>query len=211
MRAAAVGVAVAVGVGHVAARYAGARRVAGVLKAIPIAILAMTAAFEAAPVSEAYRRLVVVGLLSSLAGDVWLVFPRGFVPGLACFLVAHVLYIAAFAPAAVWSPQAALLGVGFALFAVGMFARLAPGLGRERLPVAVYVATIATMGWCAAVRAGSVGGPSGALALAGALLFMVSDGVLAIDRFVRRFAAADAVVMTTYYAAQILIALSVRA
>jgi uncharacterized membrane protein YhhN len=40
---------------------------------------------------------------------------------------------------------------------------------------------------------------------------MVSDGVLAVDRFVRRFAAADAVVMTTYYAAQILIALSVRA
>ena len=210
MRAAAIGVAVAVGIGHVAARYAGARRVAGVLKAIPIAILAMTAAFEPTPVSEAYRRLVVVGLLSSLAGDVWLVFPRGFVPGLACFLVAHVLYVAAFAPAAV-SPQAALLGVGFALFAVGMFARLAPGLGRERLPVAVYVATIATMGWCAAVRAGSVGGPSGALALAGALLFMVSDGVLAIDRFVRGFAAADAVVMTTYYAAQILIALSVRA
>jgi uncharacterized membrane protein YhhN len=211
MRAAAIGVAVAVGVGHVAVRYAGARRVAGVLKAIPIAILAMTAAFEPAPVSEAYRRLVVVGLLSSLAGDVWLVFPRGFVPGLACFLVAHVLYIAAFAPAVVWSPQAALLGVGFALFAVRMFARLAPGLGKERVPVAVYVTTIAAMGWCAAVRAGAVGGPSGTLALGGALLFMVSDGVLAVDRFVRRFAAADAVVMTTYYAAQILIALSVRA
>ena len=211
MRATAIGVAVAVGVGHVAARYGGARRVAGVLKAIPIALVAMTAAFEPHPVSEAYRRLVVTGLLSSLAGDVWLVFPHGFVPGLACFLVAHLLYIAAFAPAVSWGAQAALLAVGFAIFAVGMYARLAPGLGKERVPVAIYVATIAAMGWCAAVRAGSVAGASGTLALAGALLFMVSDGVLAVDRFVRRFAAADAVVMTTYYAAQILIALSVRA
>jgi len=51
---------------------------------------------------------------------------------------------------------------------------------------------------------------SGGLALAGALLFMLSDGLLATDRFARRFAAADAALMTTYYAAQTLIALSVR-
>src|SRR5438093_1270345 len=50
----------------------------------------------------------------------------------------------------------------------------------------------------------------GGLALAGALLFMLSDGLLATDRFARRFAAADAALMTTYYAAQTLIALSVR-
>jgi uncharacterized membrane protein YhhN len=53
--------------------------------------------------------------------------------------------------------------------------------------------------------------PSGELARAGALAFMASDGVLALDRFVRRFGAAHAVVMVTYYAAQTLIAASVAA
>ena len=53
--------------------------------------------------------------------------------------------------------------------------------------------------------------PSGMLALAGALLFMSSDGVLAFDRFARRFPAAYAVVMVTYYAAQTLIAASATA
>jgi len=72
---------------------------------------------------------------------------------------------------------------------------------------------IAVMGWRAAVRAMAVStpAPSGSLALAGALLFMLSDGLLATDRFARPFRSAEAAVMTTYYAAQTLLALSVRA
>jgi uncharacterized membrane protein YhhN len=92
-----------------------------------------------------------------------------------------------------------------------MLAYLWPHLGRQRVPVAVYVSVIAIMGWRAAARAGPAPALSGALALAGALLFMVSDGLLAVDRFARPFRAGDAAVMTTYYAAQTLIALSVRA
>src|SRR5207253_7591702 len=96
---------------------------------------------------------------------------------------------------------------------LGMLAYLWPHLGKDRLPVLVYVAVIVAMGWRAAARALAPGIPesSGTLAFAGAVVFMVSDGVLATERFARAFAAADAVVMITYYAAQILIALSVRA
>ena len=93
-----------------------------------------------------------------------------------------------------------------------MLAYLWPHLAQDRAPVAVYVTVIVVMGWRAAARAaGAAPMPSGELALAGALLFMISDGVLAVDRFARPFAAADGAVMTTYYAAQTLIALSVRA
>jgi len=93
-----------------------------------------------------------------------------------------------------------------------MLGYLWPHLGRERAPVAVYVSVIAVMGWRAAVRALAAGtpAPSGALALIGAIVFMLSDGLLATDRFARAFRTADAAVMTTYYAAQALIALSVR-
>src|SRR5205809_56507 len=100
----------------------------------------------------------------------------------------------------------------FALVSLATLRYLWPHLGRERAPVAVYVSVIAVMGWRAAVRALAASPPpaSGGLALAGALLFMLSDGLLATDRFARRLRAAEAAVMTTYYAAQTLIALSVR-
>ena len=86
-----------------------------------------------------------------------------------------------------------------------------PHLGRLRGPVLVYVVVIGAMAWTAARRAASPAtpAPSGVLALAGALVFMASDGVLAVDRFARRFHPAHALVMVTYYAAQTLIAASV--
>jgi len=198
-----------VGAGHIAARYAGSRPVAGVLKAIPIALLAAFVATEPAVVSERYRWLVFAALLWSLGGDLWLVFPGGFVPGLLNFLVAHVLYIAALASGG----STVLVLLPFLAGGLAMLAYLWPHLGKHRIPVLVYVAVIVGMGWQAAARALAPGvpEPSGTLALAGAIVFMVSDGVLATDRFAAPFAAGDGVVMVTYYTAQILIALSVRA
>ena len=72
----------------------------------------------------------------------------------------------------------------------------------------VYVTVIALMAWTAARRATAQAtpAPSGTLALAGSLLFMSSDAVLALDRFARRIPAGHALVMLTYYAAQTLIA-----
>jgi uncharacterized membrane protein YhhN len=207
-----LGAAVALGVAHIAARYVPLPRLAGVLKPVPIAILAALVALGAGPVGPGYRSLVVAALVFSMMGDVCLIFPERFTLGLASFLVAHLLYLAAFAPAGPWDGGAWLWLVPFAGVALAMFAYLSPHLGAKRGPVAVYVAVIALMGWRAVVRATApdVPAPSGALAAAGALVFMVSDGVLAVDRFAHRFRAAEAIVMATYYAAQILIALSAR-
>ncbi len=198
---------------HVRARLVGARRTGDLSKAVPIALLCALVVVEPAPIDDAYRWLVVAALLLSLAGDVCLLFPQGFVPGLASFLVAHLLYVAAFAPAGGWDAGAWLLLIPFALGSLGMLRYLWPGLGGERLPVTIYVGAIALMGWRAAVRAmaPSTPAPSGSLALAGALLFMLSDGLLATNRFARPFRSAEGAVMTTYYAAQTLLALSVRA
>ena len=203
-----VAAALAIGAAHIVARYAGKPGVAGALKAIPIALLAVLVAAEPAAIGERYRWLVFAGLVWSLGGDIWLVFPGGFVRGLASFLIAHLLYIGAFAPGG----RGGLILVPFAIFGAAMLAYLWPHLGKDRAAVAVYVTVIVVMGWRAATRAmGAAPAPSGELAFVGALTFMVSDGILAIDRFARPFAAADGAVMTTYYAAQTLIALSVRA
>ena len=198
------------GTAHVTARLVGARAAADLSKAVPIALLAGLVAAEPVPVGHAYRWLVFAALLCSLGGDICLLLPRGFVAGLLHFLVAHLLYTAAFARGAAWSASAWALLAPFALGSLAMLRYLWPHLGRDRAPVGVYVSVIAVMGWCAAVRATAGPSASGELALAGALLFMLSDGLLATDRFARRLRAADAIVMTTYYAAQTLIALSVR-
>src|SRR2546421_13087420 len=89
---------------HVAARTAGARAAADLSKAMPIVLLAGLVATEPAPLGQAYRWLVFAGLLCSLGGDVWLLFPRGFVAGPAGFLLAPPPYIAPLPPRAPGAP-----------------------------------------------------------------------------------------------------------
>jgi uncharacterized membrane protein YhhN len=201
---------VVVGTAHLLAYYAGQRGLAGVLKALPILALAGVAATTAPSVGAGYATLVTAGLLWSAVGDVCLVWPERFTLGLASFLIAHLCYLAAFVIGGLGGMAWPWL-VAIGVVAAGLLAVLWPHLGQVRGAVLVYVAVIAAMAWTAARRTdlAATPDPSGALALAGALVFMVSDGVLAVDRFARRFHLAHAVVMVTYYAAQTLIAASV--
>lgn len=200
--------AAALGLGHIVARAAGARVVAGMLKPLPIAVLLGAVLLAEPPGPLPYRMLVAAALVLSMAGDVCLLWKRFFVPGLACFLVAHLLYISAFAQGVDRPGWAS--AIPFVLFAALVLARLWPHLGRYRAPIAVYVAVITTMGWLATQRAfgGAVEATSARLALVGAVAFMTSDTLLAVNRFARPFRGGDTAVMATYYAAQALLALS---
>ncbi|MDF2273900.1 lysoplasmalogenase, partial [Aeromonas caviae] len=81
-------------------------------------------------------------------------------------------------------------------------------LGEMRIPVFCYMLVIIAMAWVAAgawhasLTAGS------AAALVGALMFLFSDSMLALDRFRRPFPHATAWIMSSYFAAQFLIAAS---
>lgn len=153
------------------------------------------------------RQLILAGLVFSLAGDIFLMLPSDrFVPGLASFLVAHFLYIGAFAVA---TPQPALwVALPFALFGLGYYRFLFPDLGADRAPVAVYVTAIAAMAWLACARVVEASTLLNALACAGALLFLVSDAALAWNRFRARIPHSPVLVLGTYFSAQWLIALS---
>ncbi|MGI9590764.1 MAG: lysoplasmalogenase [Myxococcota bacterium] len=154
-----------------------------------------------------YRALVVAGLAFSLAGDVFLMLPtERFVAGLASFLIAHLLYIAAFAAAAAFDPRVLVPFVGLAVL---IYAVLHRHVGPLRLPVLAYVATIGAMAWLATARWLAVGQLGSLLAFIGALLFVVSDAALALDRFVRPIRHSPALVLGTYFPAQLLIALSI--
>ena len=157
--------------------------------------------------APAVRHLVLAGLVFSLAGDVFLMLPSDrFVPGLASFLVAHFLYIAAFAVAA--PSPAGWVALPFAAFGIGYYRFLLPDLGGVRIPVAVYVAAISAMAWLASARVLEDARLLPGLACAGALLFVVSDAALAWNRFHARIPRAQVLVLGTYFSAQWLIALS---
>lgn len=200
-----------IGAGHIWARYAGQRSLAFWLKPIPIVLFMALALLSTSPVSATYRLFVLVGLLFSMAGDIFLALPQDrFVLGLASFLIAHIWYIAAFGSRSglhfTWWVVAAAI-----IYGAIMLSLLWPGVASGlRVPVLIYLLVILVMGWQATEQWLALRDASSLLAMAGALLFVLSDSALALNKFRAPFGAADAVVMLTYYAAQWLIALSVE-
>lgn len=159
----------------------------------------------------AYRRAIVIGLLLSTCGDVFLMLPGDwFVFGLGSFLCAHIAYLLGLTRRArlfarVWPYLAYALLAGAVLSV--LWAHLP---GDLRIPVIVYVAVLAAMAAQAAVVWRCGRSQSTALAALGGAFFVASDATLAIDRFAAPFDAASAVVLATYWIAQLLIGSSVR-
>jgi uncharacterized membrane protein YhhN len=154
------------------------------------------------------RRWVLTGLLLSLAGDVALLWPReGFLLGLVSFLLAHLAYLRAFTRA---QRLAARVGpfVFYALVAGVILALLWPSVpGGLRLPVLAYVVCLGTMAAQAAVlwRSAPRDAATRRLAVGGAL-FLLSDALLATNRFALPLPAASLWILSSYWAAQFCIA-----
>ena len=191
----------------VRAEHTGARRQVYIFKPLTTALILLIALRMQHATAGAYVTLVVAGLVCSLAGDVFLMMPRDrFVAGLVCFLFAHVFYIAAFTLDGVHLSGWALAPL--LLYGARMLRLLWPRLGRLKASVAVYMALILLMALQASSRWLAVGGWSSAAACAGAVLFVASDSALAWNRFVGEFRGAQALILGTYFPAQLLIALS---
>jgi uncharacterized membrane protein YhhN len=204
------GLLIAAAIACIIGEYMSIREVVYVAKPLATIAVILIAAGTTAPVSSRYRALITLGLFASLAGDVLLMLPEDrFLEGLVSFLVAHLLYIAAFAGEGGGMRDAPALAI-MSLVGVTMLAILWPGLGNMTIPVVVYVAVIVTMAWQALARWRHVGGTAAAMAAVGALSFMVSDAALAVRRFRMEFPLATIVVLGAYWAAQWGIAQSVR-
>ncbi len=180
-----------------------------VTKPLATALIIAAAALAASPVPAAYKTLVLAGLVFSLLGDIALMYPdKWFTAGLAAFLAAQILYILAFRPRP-GHPVSSGRSSPTSSYGLLMFFLLAPKLGPMKLPVFVYIAAITTMAGFAAARYVDMGGTKTLLAFLGGVLFLVSDSVLAYDRFARKVPNARILVLGTYFPAQILIALSI--
>jgi alkylglycerol monooxygenase len=152
------------------------------------------------------RLWLLAALAGSLAGDVLLLFPGYFVPGLVAFLLAHVAYLVLLRQGVGWFPSrgalAATMGVGAAMYAFLWTGGLPAGL---RAPVAAYVAVIALMAAQAIGRATVQRNAASRAVAVGACCFMLSDTLLATNKFVMPLPLASFWVLSSYYAAQVLI------
>lgn len=156
------------------------------------------------------KSLVLAGLFFSWMGDVLLLFEPVntlfFIAGLISFLLTHACYIIYFlsvrssAPSLIMKQPVLALAVpvyGFALVWI-----LYPSLGALRIPVIIYAIIICTMLFCSLHIYLKVNTPSNRFFVMGAALFVVSDSLLAVNKFYRPLPLAATLIMLTYCAAQ---------
>ncbi|MCM2253054.1 MAG: lysoplasmalogenase family protein [Ramlibacter sp.] len=157
-----------------------------------------------------FDAVLMGGLAASLAGDCFLMFPGFFIPGLVSFLVAHLFYITLFKQGMPWFPSrpalAATLALGGAMYAF-LYGELNPVL---RIAVVAYVVVIALMAAQAIGRATVLRDRASIAVGAGALFFMLSDSLLAVNKFAVPLPMAQLWVLASYYVAQLLIACNAR-
>jgi uncharacterized membrane protein YhhN len=194
---------------HIWAEYHGPPLQIYVFKPLTMIFILIIALSRAKESLSFYAYAIIAGLLCSVAGDVFLMLPSDrFVAGLVSFLIAHLFYIAAFTMGRplrfpLWSLTL------FALYGVFIYGILYPHLGDMKIPVLVYVLVILGMGWRAWERWTDTRMKTALFAFVGAMLFILSDSVLAVNKFREHFEIARALNLSTYFLAQWLIARSV--
>ena len=152
--------------------------------------------------------VLLIALIGCLAGDVLLLNDLQFVAGLSAFLLAHLLFIWVFVILGGWSKNFVVLLV-LLVIAGTWFWYLEPSLGEFRVPVAVYSTVIVVMAWQGIGLAlnSTVSGRS--MVAYGAVLFMFSDSMIALNKFVLPFELSAFVILSTYWLALMLILNSV--
>lgn len=136
----------------------------------------------------------VLGLLFSFLGDLLLLFDWGLLPGLGSFLIAHILYIVSFRRAIRGKKR---FFIPFILVYLGLLLYyLFPHLAEMRVPVIIYGITISTMLWYSFRT-------ERRWLIIGALLFVTSDSILAVNLFVKQTTLLSLLVMITYFLAQL--------
>jgi uncharacterized membrane protein YhhN len=156
------------------------------------------------------RNRILWGAFFSIVGDIVLIQPAFFVYGLGAFLIAHVCYISAFYldnDGIIFKKNDRILPtIGILAYGTLFLSIVLPKVGNALLiPVAIYGFTILTMLLMALNRWKNVEKTSFNWVIIGAILFVISDSILAINRFVQPLPFAGILIMSTYGIGQFLI------
>ena len=151
-------------------------------------------------INRKYFRRLIAALALCLLGDILLLNPEWFVFGLAAFFIAHIFYIFAFIsyrglflkPL----PFIVLLMIGASVYAM-----LFDGLGELKIPVALYVVCLVVMCWQAIGLYDRYQNRRFRFVMVGSFLFLISDAILALNKFKFPFDTAEIFVLITYWMA----------
>lgn len=197
----------------VRAKFQGSQRQEYVFKPLSTLLVIVVAllSFSTPGVQPAFTWGITLGLVLSLGGDVALMFKasKAFLTGLVLFLLAHVVYAIVFTVPNGFHPQDLITAAVLLAIAVPVYLFLLPGLHNLKIPVILYILVICFMvNRAVSTFFGDAFSPTQAWLMAsGAILFWLSDLLLAINRFRRPFKA-EPLGLFLYYGGQLLIALS---
>lgn len=170
---------------------------------------------------DLFHRLIMAGLFFSWIGDIVLQIPDSgllpgvsgdlfFIGGLGSFFLTQLIYLISFSlPRGRNLILSSRIYQALLVFVFGgiVLYYLYRHLGDMKVPVIAYLAVILSMLIAALNRYGKVNGLSYILVVIGALLFVISDSVIAINKFQMKISFAGVIIMITYAAAQYLIAI----
>ncbi|MCH7413376.1 lysoplasmalogenase [Belliella sp. R4-6] len=165
------------------------------------------------------RKAMIAALLFSWMGDALLIFPKLFLYGLGAFLMVHICYVISFKLSQTKPFEIGqvnfiklfLYNLPIYLPAVIVYYLVNPNLGEMKIPVIIYMLVILTMVTTARERFKKTNPASFWQVFVGALFFMISDGILALNMFFKSFPESGVLVMGTYLLAQLLIVMGIRA
>lgn len=182
----------------------------------PLIIITLVLAYLVSVSMEDRSRSLLLALIFSGTGDVLLMFQDDngsfFMMGLIAFLTSHVFYIFTYRQHQHNESENGLQGIHkirlafpIILAGTGLIFVLYPALGDLKIPVMLYALVLVVMVLNALLRLGKTTPPSFWMVFTGALLFMASDSLLAINKFLDPLPFGNIGVMTTYISAQYLI------
>jgi uncharacterized membrane protein YhhN len=153
--------------------------------------------------------ILLIALVFSWLGDILLLFVFKdaiyFMLGLAAFLIAHIFYIVLFvkelekANGKIEFKKGLIL---IAIYLITMLLVLVPHLGGLTIPVIIYAITISIMLYMAYLLSFHCPKPASVYLLTGAISFILSDSILAFDKFYQPIPMSALLIMATYLYAQ---------
>lgn len=181
----------------------------------PLILLSLIVFFylKGTHLSAKTRTLMLFALSLSLLGDVLLMVsddsPNFFLGGLIAFLLSHIFYILVFLKKRNTLIKPFVFATLLIVYAVGLFYLLRNSLGDMLIPVIFYVVVILSMAITASLRKENTPNISYYLVLIGALFFMISDSLLAVNKFYTEIPFPHLSIMSTYALAQYCIVMGI--
>lgn len=182
-------------------------------KPLLMPLLMLAYYMEVKPLSL-FSRILLSGLFFSWVGDVLLMLESlngsFFIGGLLSFLTAHLMYIRYFVKTKSlnesYLKSRPIMLLAIAAYVIELMYILWPYLGEMKVPVLIYGSVIGIMLALALWQIGKLDKKAATLFTAGAAFFVLSDSLLAINKFRSQFSYAGMAIMFTYCLAQYLIA-----